>query len=298
VITDRPGEFGLVRCTSCGLVFTSPRPTAAALGRYYEDVYSGAGTETMRAMQTGAGARLLAAARFGLLSGLVELGPQTRLLDVGCGYGTFLRHAHDRAGCRVAGCDTDAGSLEAGVAPDGADLRARDLAEAGWPDGSFDVVTLYHSLEHVPDPVSTLRAARRVLCPDGHLVVEVPCFSGLWRRVFGRAWFPLLVPQHLTHFELPTLRRAVEAAGFSRVRWHKGFVSPMVFVASLALALKAVVGPPPEGRRPVWRWLLHRVLALVLLAPLVLVDLPLAVLLARTRWSSHQVLVAQRDETG
>ena len=69
------------------------------------------------------------------------------------------------------------------VAPEEADLRVGDLAGAGFDDGSFDVVTLYHCLEYAPDPVATLRGACEVLRPGGLLVAEVSNFGGLWRRV-------------------------------------------------------------------------------------------------------------------
>ncbi len=296
VATDRPGEFAVARCCGCGCAHTSPRPTLEALGRYYDDVYSGDGADEMKAMQTGGGMRLVNQARFGLLERHVRLDSDSALLDIGCGYGTFLSVAHERVGCRLHGCDTDAGSLEGGVAPAGVDLRAAEVEEAGWDDAAFDVVTLYHCLEHVPDPVGTLRTARALLRPGGVLVVEVPNFGALWRRVFGARWFPLLIPQHLVHFELPVLRDAMRRAGWDdgEVLVHRGFWAPLELVVSLGLVLKALIGAPPRGRRPWPRWLLHKALALPMTAVFVFLDIPLSLLLARTRWSGHQVLIARK----
>ena len=291
--TGRAGSFAVARCRVCGLAFTAPRPTPAALGRFYEGVYSGEGGAAMREMQTGPGMRTLLKVRWALLIRFATPDSETRLLDIGCGYGAFLALAHERSGCAVAGCDLDAGSLGEGVAPASADLRAAEVDAAGWENGSFDVVTLYHCLEHTVDPVATLRVARRLLKPGGLLVVEVPNFGGLWRRVFGRFWFPLLVPQHLVHFERPTLRRAVVEAGFSEVLLHRGFWAPFDFIVSLALVVKAIAGPPPEGRRPFGRWLLHKALGLPMTLAFLLFDLPLSLLLARTPLSGHQVVVAR-----
>lgn len=301
--TDRPGVFAVARCGACGLAHTSPRPTLAVLHRYYEDVYSGAGADAMAAMQTGAGMRLVQQARFGLvarMAGARLMSPDARLLDIGCGYGAFLAVARQRCPAQLHGCDTDAGSLSGGVAPPDADLRACAVDDAGWADASFDVVTLYHCLEHLPDPVGALRTARRLLRPGGALVVEVPNFGALWRRVFGRFWFPLLVPQHLVHFERSTLRAALRRAGWDdgEVRLHRGFWAPMELVVSLGLVLKARLPPPPAGLRgpggAPGRWLLHKALALPMALLFALVDVPGSLVLARTPWSGHQVLVARK----
>ena len=250
IATDRPGEFEVSRCGKCRCVHTSPRPTLQALGRYYEDVYSGDGADEMKAMQTGGGMRIVNQARFGLLDKHARLSKESSLLDIGCGYGMFLRVAHERVGCRLSGCDTDEGSLRGGVAaelgahPDGPggvgpaaggiDLRAAEVEDAGWDADSFDAVTLYHCLEHVPDPVQTLRTARSLLRPGGILIVEVPNFGALWRRVFGQFWFPLLIPQHLVHFEFPVLRDAMRRAGWSdgEIVLHRGFWAPVELVAA------------------------------------------------------------------
>ncbi len=300
VATDRPGEFEVSRCDKCRCVHTSPRPTLEALGSYYEDVYSGEGADEMKAMQTGGGMRLVNQARFGLLDKHARLSGESTLLDIGCGYGMFLRVAHERVACQLSGCDTDAGSLSGGVAADVADLRAAEVEDAGWEAGSFDAVTLYHCLEHVPDPIRTLRTARSLLRPGGVLLVEVPNFGALWRRVFGRFWFPLLIPQHLVHFELPVLRDAVGRAGWSddEVIVHRGFWAPLELVVSMGLAIKEVLGPPPETPRPLGRWLAPKLLALPMALLFFLGDIPLSLLLARTPWSGHQVLVARKAGAG
>jgi SAM-dependent methyltransferase len=80
--------------------------------------------------------------------------------------------------------------------------------------GSFDVVTMWHSLEHVHDPLAVLREARRVHVPGGRLIAAVPNIESLPFYVFGRSWFGLDLPRHLTHFSPKTLRAMLEVAGF------------------------------------------------------------------------------------
>jgi SAM-dependent methyltransferase len=79
---------------------------------------------------------------------------------------------------------------------------------------SFDVITMWQALEHVHAPLEVLRAAHRLLAPGGKLVVEVPNIDSLPFRWFGRAWFGLDLPRHLTHFAPQTLVQMVEKAGF------------------------------------------------------------------------------------
>jgi SAM-dependent methyltransferase len=82
---------------------------------------------------------------------------------------------------------------------------------------SFDVVTMWHSLEHVHDPLAVLRAAHRLLVPGGRLLVAAPNIDSLPFRWFGASWYGLDLPRHLTHFSPATLRGIVQRAGF-RVR--------------------------------------------------------------------------------
>src|SRR5690606_859243 len=80
--------------------------------------------------------------------------------------------------------------------------------------GSFDVVTMWHSLEHVHRPLQILREAFKLLVPGGRLIVATPNIAGWPFRWFRPAWFGLDLPRHLTHFTPRTLRTMIECAGF------------------------------------------------------------------------------------
>jgi SAM-dependent methyltransferase len=100
----------------------------------------------------------------------------------------------------------------------GTDPRAQiriapDLASAGYPSGYFDEVIIWHVLEHVVDPAGTLSEIRRILRPDGRVVVAVPNFSSLQARWAGPHWFHLDPPRHLYHFPLPSLLRLLRRTG-------------------------------------------------------------------------------------
>lgn len=117
------------------------------------------------------------------------------------------------AGWRAEGLDTSPEAVRAGRQA-GLVLREGTLPGAAVEPASFDVVTMWQALEHVPSPKATLAAVHRALRPGGRLLVVCPRLDSLEARLFGAAWFGLELPRHLTHFTRATLARHLEAAGF------------------------------------------------------------------------------------
>ncbi|NMI00540.1 class I SAM-dependent methyltransferase [Pseudonocardia acidicola] len=127
---------------------------------------------------------------------LAEVKPGARLLDLGCGTGTFARLAADR-GVQVAGLDTDRYAVAAAAerVPEG-EFRVGDAHDLAWPDAVFDVVAAVQLLAHVTNPLKVLREAARVAGPGGTVVATV------WGRehecdvrVFGEALAGFLPPR-------------------------------------------------------------------------------------------------------
>jgi len=239
--TDRafglPGEFFVVRCRTCGVVRTNPQPTPESLATAYPPSYAPyrrppqspgpPGGWLRRALATyrryplgrpaaGAWRALLrpwAALRLNSRRN-VEYLPYTGggwLLDVGCGAGRYLM-TMAAAGWHVEGLDLSPEAVrvccQAGLA-----VHQGSLPGAALGSGNFDAVTLRATLEHVPSPLATLRAARDLLRPGGRLMVIVPNFASLAAARFGPAWYGLDLPRHLTHFTPHTLTRFLEKAG-------------------------------------------------------------------------------------
>jgi len=92
------------------------------------------------------------------------------------------------------------------------------LAAQRYPAASFEVVTMSHSLEHVPEPQSVLEEVRRVLTPGGKAVILTPNASSWLHQRVGRDWQPLEPPRHLQVFTRSSLSDVMERAGFTRVR--------------------------------------------------------------------------------
>jgi SAM-dependent methyltransferase len=206
-----PGEFTLARCRACGFVYLNPRPTPEALAGYYPDDYYPIDEEQESP-------EALAVAR-GLLARVQQAVPERnlRILDIGCGTGLFLKLARE-VGHDVSGIELSESAAEYGRQVYSLPIQCATLESADLAEDSFDVVTMWHVLEHLPDPIAALAKVRRVLRPDGVVLFAVPNIASAEARVFGRRWFSLDIPRHLLHFSPDSARRAVESAGMSLLR--------------------------------------------------------------------------------
>jgi SAM-dependent methyltransferase len=299
-VWHKPGRFTIARCAGCAFVMTRPRPTPEGLGFYYAEAYSGgAGAIDMRAFYTSWVGRLVNRYRLVTIEKVRKPSADDHILDVGCSQGFFLQAAREAVGCRTSGIDLDAGSIALAVDPAACAYHTGRLVDCTLPEGAFTVVTFFECLEHETDPVGALRAARRVLAPGGLCVVEVPNFGSPWRRVFGRSWMPLLIPQHLSHFTQPTLRAALERAGFEVVH-QQTMLFPIEMTASTGIWLGRLLGlrPVPAADRGAGRKLLDAAIGLLLTVLFWTVEVPTQFWLRVFGLAGHQTIIGRRPAAG
>lgn len=199
-------SFRIVRCSKCGLGFTVSPPEN--LAEYYRGYHGNRHSFTVRFCD---------ARRIRLLTAAAGTRSGRRLLDVGCGQGTFLERAR-REGWAVMGSE-----MHPEPARQNGLKVVADLGEI--PERTqFDCVTAWHSLEHMRNPLGTLHRLRRLLVNDGVLIVAVPDAGGMQASLFGREWLHLDVPRHLFHFRQASLAELLNRSGFKPLRWwHQEF---------------------------------------------------------------------------
>jgi ubiquinone/menaquinone biosynthesis C-methylase UbiE len=224
-------HFTFVRCTGCGLVFLNPRVPETDIGRYYEDYLPHRGPEAWgrwAGLVRTAEART-DRARVRTIQSLGALTPAEVALDVGCGRPSFLRLLKDQTGARVVGTDFDASGWSKDPAHwQGLSLYAGVL-ESLPLTAPFDRITLWHVLEHLYQPVETLRHLRTLARPGTLLVIEVPDLSGLTRRLQGSAWAGYHTPRHTAAYTAATLKGVLERSGWRIVRQYPwGTLDPYV----------------------------------------------------------------------
>jgi 2-polyprenyl-3-methyl-5-hydroxy-6-metoxy-1,4-benzoquinol methylase len=204
--------FAVVQCQDCGLCFTNPRPDAESIGQFYPAVYRPHQIRTQRRSRWLP--RWFRSRRQSYkVRQLLAWRGEGRLLDFGCGGGSFLAKMHRQA-WKVTGLDVSSAAIQRIRTELGLRALVGSLPHPELKPGSFDVVTMWHSLEHVHTPLEVLREAHRLLVPGGRLVVAVPNIDSMPFRWFGSAWYGLDLPRHLTHFAPWTLHLMLERVGF------------------------------------------------------------------------------------
>ena len=228
--------FPIVRCAGCGLWRTSPRPSEGDMA----DFYAGSNYQSPAHGWTAVLNRRIAANSVGFTQGHSR---GTRLLDIGCGTGEFLMQAAAR-GYDTHGLEPYQRSFDGFPAVLRPRIRVGSIQTAEFPANSFDVITLWNVLEHLPAPVDSLRSIASWLRPGGTLIIEVPNKESLESRLTGRHWLNLDVPYHFWHFAPKTLEQLIREAGFSDIRiFTSAFLQPvllfnLLFGGSRSFALK------------------------------------------------------------
>ena len=214
--TDKP--FLVVECEGCRLMRLYPQPTPFELNQYYPGDYwfSPSADATTRLAQQYRRLVLLDHVWFASRA-MENAGGEGILLDVGCGGGLFLHMMRERG---YAGMGLDFSLAAAAIAWQrfSVPVVCATLSKAPLPEASCKLITMYHVLEHLFDPVSYLQAAHQLLTPDGRLVVQIPNAACWQFLILGKDWNGIDVPRHLINFRASELESLLDFTGFEVVR--------------------------------------------------------------------------------
>lgn len=204
------GRYSIRRCGACALRFADPRPTPADLAQVYASGYfdekGWLGDPTSDSTYMAQAWREVAPA---LRRAFPARG---RLLDVGCATGAFIAAARDD-GWNVAGLEYSEAAAERARAA-GLDVRAGELAGGAFEGETFDVITAWHVIEHLIDPVADLRRMRTLTRKGGVLLVETPNARSIGAVLKRDRWAQMRPPEHINFFDTTALERALEASGW------------------------------------------------------------------------------------
>jgi len=241
--------FGFSACTRCKTLFIDPAPLAEELASFYPSRYWWNSSTDRLGKLEGIYRRIVLRDHLAFVieasQMLADDREPIRLLDVGCGGATLLgilrKHGFD-----VLGFDASPEAATIANADHGVEVvTGTRLQDANFSTAAFDVVTLFHVMEHVPDPHALLAEVRRILDANGRLVLQVPNIESWQFRLLGCRWYGLDVPRHVINYSYQSMQQLLSDSGF-RVRRVRHFN-----LRDNAPALASSVFPSldPLGRR-------------------------------------------------
>ena len=198
----------VVECRGCGMVYLDPRPAAGVIQAGYEEVddprFTEQNPERIRTFARSIGSILKR-------TGLDPRGK--RLLDVGCAGGACLVAARE-LGFEAEGIEPSRCLSAHARSQYGLNVRQGILKPGIYPENSFDAISLWDVLEHVPEPHELLATIGSLLKPDGYLWLSYPNIGSVAARLMGWRW-PFWLSVHLHYYRPDSLRRQLERAGFA-----------------------------------------------------------------------------------
>ncbi|MBL7073049.1 MAG: class I SAM-dependent methyltransferase [Candidatus Omnitrophica bacterium] len=214
----KEGNWNIVQCELCGLVYVNPQPEEDFLKEHYQSylpesqsdidnwgkMMAGVFGESLRIINKTTGAR------------------RGKLLDIGCAHGFFIEAALN-TGWEASGIDLSKQAVQYAEGR-GLEVSNSTLFEKKYKDNYFDVITMFYVLEHLPDPGKYLKEIHRVLKPSGVLLVRVPHTTPIVKmlKMFNISNTLYDVPSHLTDFSPQSLKHILKKTGFNAIRTSIG----------------------------------------------------------------------------
>jgi SAM-dependent methyltransferase len=226
------GEFGQRHCADCGLFFLSPRVPENNIGRYYPASYLPyRPTPTNGLIYKLAAALGLPYRRRRILERFARKG---RILDVGCGNGSFLQTLEQERWERHAMDIAQHWQFNGNVR-----FYAGRFDHEKPPLRQLDVITLWHVFEHLYHPQQALHHAAELLTEGGYLLLAIPDPQCIERWVFGKAWIGWDPPRHLTTYSRKSLSILLDRAGLRLVSVVPDYCNGQQLALNIDMALRS-----------------------------------------------------------
>lgn len=214
--------FNIVQCISCSFKFTNPRPSEDKLGEYYKSEEYISHSNTKKGIvnylyQTVRKYTLLK--KLQLISKFYKTG---NILDIGCGTGEFLNICK-KAKWNVLGIEPDVDARKMAIENYNIDVK-EETELKNLTDVSFELISMWHVLEHVPRLNERMEEIKRILKNDGIIIIAVPNCNSLDAKIYKNNWAAYDVPRHLYHFTPNDIEKLALKHGLKCIR-----ILPMIF---------------------------------------------------------------------
>jgi 2-polyprenyl-3-methyl-5-hydroxy-6-metoxy-1,4-benzoquinol methylase len=217
-------SFEIVKCRNCGFRFTNPRPFPEELGKYYQssdyishsDSKKGIFASVYQMVR-----KYTLGRKYALINKFQQKG---NILDIGCATGQFLNYMATH-GWKTTGIEPDEKTRKSAISEYSLDVFPEEKLTV-LNNASFDVITMWHVLEHVSDLNGRMKQIKNLLKPEGTLVIAVPNCEAHDAKIYRQFWAGYDLPRHLYHFTKPDVKLLTENYGFTIVN-----ILPMKFDA-------------------------------------------------------------------
>ncbi|MBK9328493.1 MAG: class I SAM-dependent methyltransferase [Sphingobacteriales bacterium] len=256
--------FNIVQCTSCGFIFTNPRPDVEEIGKYYSyDTYI-SHTSHKRGLVESVyrlARNYMKGKKLRLIQDIVGKRDGFSLLDFGCGTGDFLGYVKQQQ-IVAEGVEPEAQAREVAKNINKVDTYSIEQSET-IEKGKFDVITLWHVLEHIHELHLQIDYFNQWLKPNGKLIIAVPNIESYDAKKYGRYWDAIDVPRHIYHYSPKNIRQIVGQHQFRflqqypllldayyvsmRSEWHKGTNRFLAYFKAVFFGFKSNQAAKKDG---------------------------------------------------
>ena len=223
-------NFEILECNDCKLLFTTPRPTPDKIGDYYKSDDYLSHNESKKGIVPKI-YNLVKKVNIKNKFNITVNGQQTTdnsILDIGCGVGDFLNYAKEK-GCNITGIEPSEDARKIAEEKLGTKIFSPEELQ-NIPNESFDIVTMWHVLEHVADLKTEIDHLERIVKKNGRLVLALPNYKSFDAEYYKDKWAAYDVPRHLNHFSSTSIKNIFDTTAFQLIdikplKWDSYYIS-------------------------------------------------------------------------
>lgn len=216
-LTQEP--FKILECKDCGLLYTTPRPNKDEIGKYYKSDEYYSHQENKEGFIPKVYEKVKSINLKNKYTIATEKTRKGKILDIGCGVGDFL-HTMEQHGWKGTGVEPSEEAKAIAKKRIKAQLLSSEEQE-NLTEGSFDVITMWHVLEHVDALRWQIQQLYRLCKPGGRIIIALPNYKSYDGQYYKAAWAAYDVPRHLNHFNEETIIKIFEESHLKHIKTEK-----------------------------------------------------------------------------